>query len=417
MRIASDRLTAPPDSAAAEVGVGLADFASGPVPQPEAATLAAVVPTEGSADDGPSPPTPCSDRRSRADPLPAMAREPWRYGFFHALRLVEAAHPELPRLGQARRPLDEPVRLAQQADLAFAPATLAGVDADDRGGRPRIDVRFFGLFGPNGPLPLPLTSLARERRLHRGDETLQRFADLFHHRLLLLFYRAWADAQPTASLDRPQDDRFADRVGALIGCGGAPWRGRSEVSDHARLAFAGVYARQVRNADGLERVLAGLLGRPVRVETFVGRWMALPVAERTRIGGRVARRRQSTAQLGTSAVLGRAVYDRQHHFRLHVGPLDLGAFEALLPPGSELPGVRALVALYVGDELGWDLELSLMPGEVPECRPGHYGRLGWSTWLAGRPRDRAATLRLQPRAWPPAQPEARQTPATVRSHR
>ena len=341
------------------------------------------------ASDPVTPPPP------RPDPLSEVAAEPHRHDFFHVLRRVEAHHADKPRLGSARRPVDEPVRLGQAAELAFAPASLSQVDLADRSGKPRIEVRFFGLFGPNGPLPLHLTAYARERRLHRGDETFGRFADMFHHRLLLLFYRAWAQAQPTVGLDRPGEDRFADYVGSLIGVGGPEWRQRDAAPDHARLAFAGLFSRQVRNADGLAHLLSGFLGMQVRVEQFVGRWMPLPPAERSRIGRRAASRRMSTSQLGVSAVLGQAVFDRQHHFRIHIGPLSLPAYEALLPVGSALPAVQALVQQYAGLEFGWDLRLELDKAELPPCRPGRQGRLGWTTWL-GRPTGPAA-LNLVPK--------------------
>ena len=330
--------------------------------------------------------------------LRELAAEPHRFDFYQAMRLVEAAHPDKPRLGQARRPADEPVRLGQSADLSFAPSSLARVDLADRSGKPRVEVRFFGLFGPNGPLPLHLTAYARERLIHKGDATLARFSDVFHHRLLLLFYRAWAQAQPAVSLDRPEEDRFADYVGSLIGVGGREWRHRDAAPDHSRLAFSGLLSRQVRNADGLARLLSGFLGMQVRVEQFVGRWMPLPQPERTRIGRRAASRRTSTSQLGSSAVLGRAVYDRQHHIRIHVGPLDLPAFEALLPVGSALPAVQALVMQYLGLEFGWDLRLELAKPQVPACRPGRYGRLGWTSWLGKPPGQRPAALNLVPKA-------------------
>jgi len=331
-----------------------------------------------------------------ADPLVAMAAAPHRYDFFQALRLVESHHRDKPKLGTARRPADEPVRLGQAADLPFAASSLSAVNLHDRYGKPRIEVRFFGLFGPNGPLPLHMTSYARERRLHKGDETFGRFADMFHHRLLLLFYRAWAQAQPAVSLDRPEEDRFADYVGSLIGVGGREWRERDAAPTHSRLGFAGILSRQVRNADGLGHLLSGYLAMKVGVEQFVGRWMPLPAAERTRIGRRAASRRVSTSQLGSSAVLGRAVFDRQHHFRVHIGPLQLPAYEALLPSGTALPAVEALVAQYVGLEFGWDLRLELDKTQVPACRPGRYGRLGWTTWL-GRPQgQQPAALNLIP---------------------
>jgi type VI secretion system protein ImpH len=340
--------------------------------------------------------------RNPADPvkaaalLQAMAAAPWQFDYFHALRVIDAAHPHKPRLGTARRPQDEPVRLGQAPELSFAPASLHAVQPATAGRPPRIEVRFFGLFGPNGPLPLALTEHARERLLHHNDATFARFADLFHHRLLLLFYRAWAQAQPTVSLDRPAEDRFAERVGSLIGIGSATLRGRDAAPDHARLFFAGLLSRQVRNADGLAALLSGWLRRPVRIEPFTGAWLALPPSERTRIGRAVAGRPNPSAKLGGGAVLGGMVWDRQHNFRVHIGPLDLAAFESLLPGGSALPAVAALVQHYVGHEFGWDLKLTLAPDNAPRARLGRAGRLGWTSWC-GRPAPgRPAELLLTP---------------------
>ncbi len=326
-----------------------------------------------------------------------MARQPWRWDFFHALRVLDAHHAGKPRLGTARRPADEPVRLAQRASMAFAPASLHAVVPQISAGVTRMEVRFFGLFGPNGPLPLHLTTYALERSLHKADHTFQAFADLFHHRLLLLFYRVWAQAQPAVSLDRPNEDRYADYVGSLIGSGGPEWRGRDAAPDHAKLFFAGVLSRQVRNADGLQAMVAGFLRVPARVESFVGRWLRLQPQERSRIGRVGARRRTSSAQLGVSAVLGSSVFDRQHHFTVHVGPLDAVGFEALLPSGAALPPLQALVDHYVGLELGWALRLELRREARPDTQLGRTSRLGWNTWL-GAPRAGAAPhLLLHPK--------------------
>src|SRR6478609_2460492 len=73
---------------------------------------------------------------------------------------------------------------------------------------PRLYVTFGGMFGPQGPLPLHLTEYARDRIINSADPTFARFLDIFHHRMLSLVYRAWADAQPTVQFDRPESDRF-----------------------------------------------------------------------------------------------------------------------------------------------------------------------------------------------------------------
>jgi type VI secretion system protein ImpH len=136
-----------------------------------------------------------------------LARAPYRHDFYQTLRRLECVYGQKPRWGRALRPIDEPVRLGQDPDLTFAPAPLGSFQAAD-GAVPRLQVRLFGLFGPNGPLPTHITDYAYERWRNHGDVTLCRFLDIFHHRFLALFYRAWAQAQPHVNHDRPEDDRF-----------------------------------------------------------------------------------------------------------------------------------------------------------------------------------------------------------------
>ena len=95
----------------------------------------------------------------RAALLRRLEAQPHRFDLFAALRRLEALHPDKPRLGEAARPADEPIRFAQEASLAFPPAALAafvgGVAA------PRLVQRVFGFMGPNGPLPTHLTEIGR----------------------------------------------------------------------------------------------------------------------------------------------------------------------------------------------------------------------------------------------------------------
>jgi len=131
----------------------------------------------------------------------ALAASPREHDFFAVLRHIEALCPELPPIGTAPRPAQEAIRLGQDAELAFAPAAVGSFHADARPA-PRLGVLFFGLLGPQGPMPLHLTEYTRERLHHRGDPTLARFLDVFHHRLLLFFYRAWACASSACSARR-----------------------------------------------------------------------------------------------------------------------------------------------------------------------------------------------------------------------
>lgn len=320
----------------------------------------------------------------------ALEREPHRFDLFRALRLLECAFPERPRLGEATRPAEEPVRLGQEPSLAFAARSVA---AFTRGGEhpPRLTTFAFGVFGPNGPLPLHLTEYARDRLRHAGDATLARFLDVFHHRLLTLFYRAYADAEPAVARDRPAADRFPTFLGALVGIGLPATRGRSLTTDDAKLHYAGLLARQARNADGLAALVGDLFRAPARVEEFVGEWVDLPAASRSRLG-------QAGCTLGVDAVVGARTWLRSGRFRLVLGPLRRREFDGFLPGSPRLAALADAVRVYAGDELTWELELVLAR---PDWRPLTLGgaRLGWGSWLGSRPaRWAAATLVIAPEA-------------------
>ena len=319
--------------------------------------------------------------------LSALAAAPQRYDFYQVLRHIESSNPQLPRLGEALRPADEPLRLTQPAELTFAPTPLHSVQFEANG-TPRLRQRIFGLLGPNGPLPIHISELARDRESQHADHALQRFLDSLTHRFALLFYRAWAQAQPALGLDRPGDNPYARRIGSLFGIGAEPGLERDAVGDHAKLFFAGRLARQARDADGLLAWCKAEFDAPVRIEQWCGHWMPLGRDDRTRIG-----RGQGQA-LGGGAVLGESVWDVQHKFRVVIGPLRLARYLDFLPGGSELGRLQAIVRQWVGLEFAWDLKLILARVDVPSMRlgkagGGRAGMLGRSGWLGryAKPHD------------------------------
>ena len=327
---------------------------------------------------------------SGAEVIARITKRPAAYDLFQAMRRVEAANRDRPRLGDALRPGDEPLRFAQEPSLIFAPAAIAEVEQTPSG-HSRLVQRVFGFFGPNGALPIHLTEYARERQFYNGDLTFTRFVNMLAHRFGLLFYRAWARAQPTVSLDRPEDAPIVRHVGALFGMAEPTARGRDALGDFPKLFFAGRLARSVRDADGLQAWISLQFGVPVEVEQFCGHWMTLDNDERTRL------RRDGQAGVGRGAVLGRAVWDVQHKFRIVIGPVPWARFNALLPGGEALDRLQALVRQYVGFEFNWDLRLILRREDVPQWQLGStlghgraVGRLGRTAWMnraAGRTRE------------------------------
>ena len=325
--------------------------------------------------------------------LQRLAETPAAFDFHAALRQLECAFPEHPRIGQASRPAEEPMRFGQQPSLSFEPAMLARLQPGEGGKAPRLLLNFFGALGANGPLPLHLSEYVRERERNLNDPTLARFLDIFHHRMASLFYRAWANAQPAVSLDRPGADRFADYVASLIGLGMPSLQGRDSVPQRAKQHYAGRLAPHARNAEGLAALLSDDLRMPVRVEPFIGHWMALPSD-----GLWALRSGPDAERLGVGTVLGRKVWNAQGKFRLLIGPLDMTQVRRLLP-GQ--PGLRRLidwVRQYAGLTLDWDINLIVARQHLPGTRLGQGARLGWSSWLSSAaPREDDRQLFINPR--------------------
>jgi type VI secretion system protein ImpH len=325
-----------------------------------------------------------STRQQASDLIERLATEPFVFDFFRALRLIECRFREKPRIGQSLSPRDDPVRFGQIPSLAFAPSTLAEFYKGEE--RPaKLSVNFLGLFGPNGPIPLHITEYARERQRHAHDPTLVEFLDVFHHRILSLFYRAWAVNQKAADLDRQKTARFPAYVGTLFGIGAESLRNRDELPDNAKLYFSGHLACETRNAEGLEKIIGDFFGMPAKVLTFVGQWLVLPAGSQCRLG-----ESPGTGSLGTTAIVGSRFWETQLKFRLHLGPMTLSDLYRMLPVGDAFRRLKCWVLNYAGLEYFWDVQLVLKAKEVPETCLGRAGLLGWTTWLKSKSFERDA---------------------------
>lgn len=317
--------------------------------------------------------------------LRALEDDPHAHHIFQALRLIEATYADSPRLGRSRRPSQDPVRLMQEAELAFPASTISAFEQDPETGRHRLRQRFFGLFGPNGALPLHLTEHARDRLRNHRDPTFVAFADMFHHRMLSLLYRAWVTGQPAPSFDRPDDDPFGAKVAALSGLAGEAFEGRDAMPDLAKRHFAGLLAAAPRSEAGLRAILSRFFKAEVSIESFVGTWLHLEPHDRGQLGA---------AALGGGASLGEKVWSREAKFRIRIGPLALEDYLRLLPGGESLKRLAAIVRNYVGDALEWEANLVLKEDEVPRTVLGRSGSLGLTSWIGQRPKQDADDLYL-----------------------
>jgi len=320
---------------------------------------------------------------------PARARD----DFFQLVRVLERTLPTA-GVGGDGPPAWEPVRFRAVNHLAFPGRALERVkrrQGDDAiSGQPfQVEVGFMGLTGPTGVLPQHYTTLLQER-LKQRDHALADFLDLFNHRLIGLFYRAWAKYRLVAQYERHYHDLGGDPftrvVRALAGQTGAQ-------AHEPRLYYGGHFARHTRSASALARMLGDFLGHPVRIESFVGQWLPIAPQDRLCIG---SGERGRNNRLGDGVLPGRRVWDAQSLFRIEIGPLSHAEHERLLPHTPRARALYRLIEEYTPSQL--DIELRfLIDDDLSARRPlGDRLRLGWNVWLQSTPaRRRVATMLLR----------------------
>jgi type VI secretion system protein ImpH len=201
---------------------------------------------------------------------------------------------------------------------------------------------------------------------------------MFHHRMVSLFYRAWAIHQRTVGFDRPATDPFATFVGSFFGLGSQTLRDRDEVPDVAKYHFAGRLSQQVRCADGLADILTEYFGVHAEVEQFVGQWMEIPVENRCELG-----RSSEAGSLGVDLLLGTQTYDYQQRIRVRLGPMSLEDYLRFMPNRPSVRRLGAWVHTFCGIEVEWDIRIAIFADQVPRPQLGIIGELGWSVWLCG----------------------------------
>jgi type VI secretion system protein ImpH len=348
--------------------------------------------------------------------------EGFAFDFFQAVRVLERLEPARKPVGRTGPPSAEAVRFLAHLSLAFPPSAIYEVEraGPDRP-VPAMTVTFLGLTGPSGVLPRHYTELLLQlHRDERGPErrALRAWLDLFNHRLISLFYRAWEKYRFYVPYERgeharPDADPFTRALFSLVGLGAPPLRNRLRVStpvdvdgerrervlarvdDLVLLYYGGFLAHRPRCAVALEAMLADYFRLPVRVQQFHGQWLRLEPANQSRLGGDG----DGNNQPGINLVAGERVWSAESKFRVRIGPLGYAQFMEFLPDRSPVPQRKTffllchLIRLYVGPELDFDVQLVLRAADVPALQlgadAGSAPRLGWNTWVrtGAYPRD------------------------------
>lgn len=289
--------------------------------------------------------------------LAALQKEPWRYDFFSALRLIERAYPQMPPLGTSMRLRDDPVRLAQHVSLSFEPTMIKRLNIIPDAPA-RLEVTFFGLLGPNAPMPLYLSEEALANKVNQQDCSMGHFLDIFHHRLLSLLFRAWSKGGTGPCLEsylRAFTSTF-----------------HSAEEKNGEHCFGRFFVEQRRNAQGLCRLLQHAFGLPAQIQPFRRNWMTLSEADVTLLG---------RSRLNPGVTLGKRVYGLQNYVEIVLRPIDFAAYQRCLPGQEQFSAMIKLIRRYMGDAIQWSITLTLCPSLRPPLQLSGSATLGHSTWL------------------------------------
>ena len=363
-----------------------------------------------------------ADGREPAGVSRTLWESPYGFDFYQAVRVLEYRRRE--RRGDEPAPVGavghddadgELVRFRAQVSLSFPAAAISELreQALDGGNAaapspPEMAVTFLGLTGPSGVLPRHYTELLVQR-VRQKDSSLRDFLDIFNHRLISLFYRAWEKYRLSIGYERSQLDdpaRQPDLVTrglyCLVGMGTAGLRRRLDLDDEAFVFFSGHFAHYPRSSSALECALEDYLEMPVRVQQCQGQWLTLERDDQAVMPSpREPQGRNN--QLGVNLVVGIRVWDVQSKFRLRIGPLTWRQFCSLMPNGDTLRPLCQFTRTYAGLALDFDVQPVLHPHEVwPARGPNDPGGvrlsagledgpyLGWNTWMPSETRDHPA---------------------------
>lgn len=311
-----------------------------------------------------------------------LFEEPYRYEFFQAARLFERMFPKNKAVGGNALPNEEPLRFRSRVALDFPSSEIHEIretESDDH--QPvEMHINFMGMVGSSGVLPMNYTELVLDRVRHR-DTSMWAFLDIFTHRTVSMFFRAWAKYRFPVAYERGNDE-FTQYLFDIAGLGTNGLRGRMNVDDESLLPYCGLIAQKPHSSRALANILSDYFGTKAKVQQFFGQWIKLDRRDQTDLG------KQNTV-LGANTIAGTQVWDQQSKFRVYLGPMPFKQFEAFLPDGTAHKALNSIIRFMVGHEMDFDVRLILkrkqVPGTVLTTRAVRKPKLGWTSYLKTKP--------------------------------
>jgi type VI secretion system protein ImpH len=313
-----------------------------------------------------------------------LLEEPYRFEFFQAVRLLEKVFPERRPVGREALPHEEIVRFRSRMGLSFPASEIQefkdGFDENTEQEKLEMFVNFMGMVGVSGVMPVHYTELIMERVRYR-DTAMWMFMDIFTHRSVSMFFRAWEKYRFPIGYERGQDD-FTAYLFDVAGLGTNGLRGRMDLDDESLLPYGGLIAQKPHSAAALGNILSDYFRVKAKILQFFGQWLDLDSASITKLG-------RANSGLGRTALIGTRVWEQQSKFRIVLGALNFNEFQTFLPSGSAYKPLKSIVRFMHGTEFDFDVQLILQAKQVPSTilttRAKRRPMLGWTSFLKTKP--------------------------------
>lgn len=315
-----------------------------------------------------------------------LEREPFRFNFFQMVRLLNQALPERSGVGEFVNPANEVVHFKAHVASSFPASSIQAFRGSDGTHPASAVVNFMGLAGPLGVLPLSYTELLMDR-VRSKDNASRDFFDIFNHRLISFFYRAWEKYFFPGEYESAGRDVISRHLLDVLGLGASALQSRQDIPDDALIFYTGILAQHPRSAAGLRHLLEEYFRVPVEIQQFAGRWYRLDPDTCTRLGDG----QKLSECLGQGTIVGDEIWDQHGGVRVRLGPLSLKRYLEFLPGEPAYAALRSLVHFYGNEEFDFEAELILKKEETPRCELNPEAevtpRLGWTTWAATKTPD------------------------------
>lgn len=262
--------------------------------------------------------------------------------------------------------------------------------------RPSLITNFFGLFGPNGPMPLAMSEYFYKRVHNFNDKAGTAFINIINHKFLGLFYRAYFCQQQALGADRSGYDFTSKILLSMLGCDFQMVS--RKIDAQLSLSLARFLSQKVRSASMLETALQEFFALPIHVQEYRTERYLIPLMYRAQLLSertiRYYKRPDRALILGQNVQIGEHYLSRTKKFTIEIANVTFAQCEPLLPGRWGFYLLGRIVTLFLQSPLDFDLVFKMSSASIPaSCLNAHKNILGVCAYLPARANS-VETLRI-----------------------